>query len=128
METKDITAKTIDYIERTIKTHLLRFGVNVDVFVKIGKYIEMQTSEFQTFPVIFKTIWVSSVTTLGKDDLGYYINFPLSFKYQHFRGGSNGVDIGDIKFYIIENKGEQYAFCPCGISTCADVPYHVWEN
>lgn len=130
MKTSEITTKTVNFMERAIKTHLLRFGINVEVSIKITeKFIYVKTSEFQTFPVMFSKIWVDGVGQLMTDsDDDIYIYIPLSYRYNRFTGGENGADIGYMKFYLCQNnKGEQYAYTE-GISTFANVPYTILDE
>lgn len=130
MKTSDITAKTVNFMERAIKTHLLRFGINVDVSIEITeKFICVKTSEFQTYPVMFSKIWVDGVGQLMTDSDGdVYVYIPLNYRYEVFTSGENGTQIGYMKFYLCQNnKGEQYAYTE-GISTMATVPYTVWDE
>lgn len=112
----DFTKEMLDDIEEATKTSLAKLGIHVSgVVLNIGKsrngelYTRLQTSEFQTTPVIYKSVRVEGYGSLcdvesEKIPAGgvYNLNIHLSYRFDYFKGGENGVDIGVLNFRVFE--------------------------
>lgn len=112
----DFTKEMLDVIEEATMTSLAKLGIHVSgVVLNIGKsrngelYTRLKTSEFQTTPVIYKSVRVDGYGSLSdvenekyKADSVYELNIRLSYRFDYFNGGENGVDIGVLKFSVFE--------------------------
>lgn len=108
METKQITSKTLNFIERAISQNLKFFGINV-VFHSLEKgdncYFESTT--FQTTPAIHKSNKVIGHSYLD----GRVLWIDLNYRFEYFVGGENGTQLGTIKFSIFGEGETQFARC-----------------
>lgn len=114
-----LSAANLEAIKNAIQIELLKRGVTapiVEIKETLGRnssahYLEFSTAPFQTVPVMFKKLVVSSFSTslrkAPKSDLkpgieGEYIAVWISvhFTYESFEGGSNGTKMFDIWFNV----------------------------
>lgn len=98
-------------IKDKIQEALLKRGIIVDLSVSFQtlndkKQIIVNSSTFQTYPVIFKSIEIadfgSSVKFYVSDENGVEVRFAkfrvaIHLAYKHFDMGSNGCKLFDIK-------------------------------
>ena len=103
-----LTEENISVIKETIQTELLKRGITAPI-IKIEEHIrngthriELQTEPFQTYPVIFKKLWVDNFSTsinikkYEETDVEYYkVWISVYCSYEHFNGGSNGCKLFD---------------------------------
>lgn len=120
MKTKDITDEMRQDIINYTKESLLKLGIDVDVTLKEitnckGEvYLRIETSKFNTTPVIYKSIKVNGSSPLchiedeDRDDV-YDLSFSLYYDFEYFGGASNGVRIGFLNFRVFE-KSMRVAF------------------
>lgn len=99
----------IKKIEKSLAICLIRLGVNVEVSLSESKtydgrpLVKVKTTEFQSIPVIYKSIRIEGYGILKKDEKGdnvFRLRLPLSYYFNYFGGGSNGVDLGVCSFTI----------------------------
>ena len=109
---KDLTEEMRQEILNTIKDKLLKLGINTEVTIGAktiynGKeMIFVESKPFNTTPVIYKSIKVDGSGFINMLDNGdYALNIGLTYRFDYFNGGENGVDIGAIKFVIFPNTG-----------------------
>lgn len=119
MEENYLSQANLEAIKETLQLEILKRGINapiIDICETISEktskhYLKFETSEFQTIPVMFKSIKItqfsSSVQSSLKSNLdpsleGDYISVWLSvvFSYKTFDGGSNCVDMFSIWFNV----------------------------
>lgn len=123
MNYSEFTEKMKSYICGAVKTSLAKLGIFTEVKIssRLGRrgteYIRVETTPFNTTPVIYKSIVVfgegvvervNSVEEEDKhatsDDGGVYtLNFNMQYSMEYFDGGYNGVNIGAIEFGIVDN-------------------------
>ena len=74
-----------------------------------NEYIKIESSKFQTMPMMFKEIWIEGrVTVIDSEDEGKQeVSISLEYHWQSFRGGSNGTDIGYIYFEVEKDLPEK---------------------
>ena len=115
---KFLSVENLEAIKDTIQLELLKRGVIAPI-VKLEEvirksnnhHIELATAEFQTIPVMFKKLGVINFGTFvgkkPKNELkpeleGEFISVWISvyFSYEHFNGGSNGVEMFNIWFNV----------------------------
>ena len=113
MRISDFTEEMRDDIIRYAKRSLLKLGINiVDVKLEVRKhsytvdeYLRIETSEFNTTPVIYESIKIDGTGTLIpiKDHTDVYdLCISLGYRFKYFGGGKNGVDIGTLKFRVFD--------------------------
>ena len=112
----DFTKEMLDVIKEATTTSLAKLGIHIHgVVLNIGKsrsgelFVQLHTSEFQTTPVIYKSVRVDGYGSLSDSedkiytaDNVYNLNISLSYRFDYFNGGENGVDIGVLKFKVLE--------------------------
>lgn len=104
MKIQDITPKQLQAIEQAMQTAVSRLGIHVTFKAEIRKayngepYIYIESSEFQTFPVMFKSIRVKGEGGVKEIPHGLQLIIHVDYSYDHFGGGHNGCDIGTAQF------------------------------
>lgn len=91
---------TINQLAEIIRTELLKRGIIVSVSGKKGKKgIEFTSSDFQTTPVLFKRISINAWVTERdqEENWGHEALVFVHANYELFEGGSNGIDLFNIK-------------------------------
>ena len=71
--------------------------------------VEVKTTEFQTVPTMFKSVRVEGEGLINEDDKVFRLPLSLSFMWDCWDGGRNGVDLGLCRFTIY--KGYKDVFC-----------------
>ena len=111
-----------EQIAELIRIELLKRGfiVNVTCTSNSDKSLKIETTTFQTTPVLFKKLWINN--SLGswikavenKEKNITYIDFDttLSVNYETFGGGFNSTVLFRISFFIILIKYMHYSFIP----------------
>lgn len=107
----DFTEEMRQDIIDAVKNGLLKLGINAQVTLSAKtlrdgrEYISVETSEFNTTPVIYKSIHIyggGSITDVDGNPQVYDMYVSLKYGFNYFSGGTNGVDIGTIRFRIFE--------------------------
>lgn len=113
METLITNEQQRHKVKKAIELELLKRGIKVEIpFVKEvqskGREInrlEFTSTEFQTTPIIFKTILVTNfsswLTKEPNNERLWSFNMAIHVSYQHFDGGSNGCRLFGIKGYFL---------------------------
>lgn len=115
MKYEDLTLEMRKTITDATKTSLLRLGINVDVYLssserksRYGDYVFINTSSFNTTPVIYKSCYVYGdgcfVQVKNADTTCYDLNISINYGFTYFSGGTNGVSIGNLRFRVFEDK------------------------
>ena len=113
MKYEDFTEEMRNEIINATKDSLSKLGIHMEVTLSARttrnnhEYIRIDTNPFQTIPVIYKSVFVYGEGHVVKcDDIenafDLYINLDYGFKY--FKGGSNGVEIGQLRFRIFADS------------------------
>lgn len=120
MTFKDIEPNNIKVMESAIKNMLARVGVcNVDVKISSINIYDgremavVETSTFNTIPAIYRGIKVDGSTFIEKDDENdgnYHLRFHLNYRFDYWKGGENGVELGDVWFIIANGEKNQYVW------------------
>lgn len=108
------TEKQWNEIKDFIQDELLKRGIHAKIIkcglkeIRGNQYPDLETEEFQTTPVIFKSLKVgsfnSSMTEEKEEDTPYtYIWMRINYLYTHFGGGSNGCDLFDFSCKVIKD-------------------------
>lgn len=112
MKYNDFTEELRNEIAETIKTQLLKKGIDVDITIKVRKdkngnieCISAVSSTFQTTPVIYKEIKVSGsakfVAVDGHEGV-FDLDFYLDYRFEYFSKAYNGVKLGVIRLRYFE--------------------------
>jgi len=113
MKYEDFTEEMRNEIINATKDSLSKLGIHTQVRLSArmtrrnGEYIRIDTEPFQTTPVICKSVSVYGEGYVVPCDgienaFDLYINLNYGFKY--FKGGSNGVEIGQLRFRIFSDS------------------------
>lgn len=117
MKFSEITPKNVWLMEMAIKDMLAHIGINVDVTLS-GKIIydgcelvRMESTTFNTTPAIYRSIKVDGNTLIYEDDESesettkrYNLRFHLDYRFDYWKGGENGVELGEVHFVLVINK------------------------
>ena len=103
----DFTQEMYNDIIAAAKRSLVMFGINADVNVtrdgKNKNVLMLNSSEFNTIPVVFQSIhingWAELEDVEGNDKVKDLV-FPLSYRFEYFNGGYNGAYLGTLKFRV----------------------------
>ena len=95
-----------------VQNQLLLHGFNVDfeVFQVSDKGIKFVTKQFQTQPIIFKSIVMNSEpSSYTEDGVKYYYNV-VKIHHKNFSGGCNGFELFTI---VISEANNRISFEKC---------------
>ena len=103
-------------LKTSLKNILCAMGIHVEnVFITEKRIydgrllVEVKTTEFQTVPTMFKSVRVEGEGLIKEDDKVFRLPLSLSFMWDCWDGGRNGVDLGLCRFIIC--KGDKDVFC-----------------
>lgn len=103
-------------LKTSLKNILCAIGVHVEnVFITEKRIydgrllVEVKTTEFQTVPTMFKYVRVEGEGFIKEDDKVFRLPLSLSFMWDCWDGGRNGVDLGLCRFTIY--KKDKDLFC-----------------
>lgn len=99
------------FILNDVKASLMRLGINANFTMETEKdyrgddYLTIKSSRFQTMPVIFKELWIEGVVSVydveDTDKVG--VTVRISYYWESFGGGSNGTDLGTVRYVVDKN-------------------------
>ena len=115
METK-MNMNVLNYIVKDINLSVARLGINTQLAVvekkdyKGESYLAIESTSFQTMPMIFKRInLIGGIGVQDKgDDENIIVAVRLNYKYQTFYDGSNGHQLGQFKFEIAKHCWDKW--------------------
>ena len=107
METK-MNMNVLNYIVKDINLSVARLGINTQFAVvekkdyKGESYLAIESTSFQTMPMIFKRInLIGGIGVQDKgDDENIIVAVRLDYKYQTFDDGSNGHRLGEVRYEV----------------------------
>jgi hypothetical protein len=94
------------------KNSLSKLGIHTEVNLSArmtrhnNEYIRIDTNPFQTTPVIYKSVFVfgeSYVVPCDEIENSFDLFINLDYGFKYFKGGSNGVEIGQLRFRIFSD-------------------------
>ena len=106
-----LSEKAVNTIKDLLQIELLKRGILAPI-TRIeevesrsgGTYISFETEEFQTTPVIFKSLKVENFNSwISKIEGGFLININVHYSYKHFGGGSNGCSLFNFQCKVSED-------------------------
>ena len=113
MKFSELSPKNVSYIIECVTTLLKRMCINANITMeaKVTRYgdevVDVRSSEIMVIPAMFNNVHIEGNGYLTKDDdhENYFdFNIFLNYRYDSFSGGSNGTEIGVIKFRIINDS------------------------
>lgn len=110
----DLTEEMRQTIIDSVRDGLLRLGINVEDVNLASKIIydgremvSVKTSTFNTTPVIYKAIKVKGygfIEESERKDGTFLLPLALCYDFTYFNGANNGVDIGEMSFFINQER------------------------
>ena len=101
--------QVLDFIAKDIQAQCMRLGINAQFSTEVSTnrwgddVFEIKSTQFNTTPMIFKSIYVGSqVWICPVEDHANItkITVRLTYQYNLFDGGSNGTDLGTVEYAI----------------------------
>ena len=114
-----VPSEILKEIQENIQTMLSRLCINTEITLTVkyneiaqGVVVVLQSTEFNTVPVIFKSIHLEgrSNPVVEIVDNGHEIFhrikfcFFISYRYEDFSHGTNGTDLGSVEFICLKDK------------------------
>lgn len=95
-------------ISQAIQDSLVKMGINVEVRletrkIKGVKTLYVETSRYNTTPVLFRSIHLYGWGYVEGCDGVHDIFVPLNFRYELFKGGENGAELGCAHFRLFDD-------------------------
>lgn len=108
----EFTDEMLQDIAVSAKERLLKLGIDAKVNVELrdgrdGVSLYLETTTFGSMPVIYKSIKVYGYGILEKfEDVETISTLSISLYYgfEYFSGGSNGVSLGTLEYYVYEKS------------------------
>ena len=106
-----LSEKAINTIKDLLQVELLKRGILAPI-KRIeeeegrsgNRYISFNTEEFQTTPVIFKSLMVGNFNSwIKKVEGGYVVIIDVHYFYEHFGGGTNGCSLFNFQCNVSED-------------------------
>ena len=113
MKYEDFTEEMRNEIINATKDSLSKLGIHTEVMLSARttrhnhEYIRIDTEPFQTIPVIYKSVSVyGEGCVIPCDDIenAFDLCINLDYGFKYFKGGSNGVEIGQLRFRIFSDS------------------------
>lgn len=114
-----VPSEILKEIQENIQTMMSRLCINTEITITVkyneisqGVVVVLQSTEFNTVPVIFKSIHLEgrSNPVVEIVDNGHEIFhrikfcFFISYRYEDFGHGTNGTNLGSVEFICIKDK------------------------
>ena len=114
-----VPSEILKEIQENIQTMLSRLCINTEITLTVkyneiaqGVVVVLQSTEFNTVPVIFKSIHLEgrSNPVVEIVDNGHEIFhrikfcFFISYRYEDFGHGTNGTDLGSVEFICLKEQ------------------------
>ena len=111
MEKKDMTTKVAKLLMEDAKDVLLMLGIETEFsFEEKNGIVHVESKPISMTPRMFKELTIKGkifyTGYLHNDELPEVI-IDLEYRYKHFNGGYNGVNLARIKYYITDDIGEK---------------------
>lgn len=112
MKYSDITPAMYNEIVEAIEEKLLKLGICTKITMSAStiydgrEMISIASRPFNTMPVIYKAITIngSGFIKSTEHENVYELRLSVSYKFDYFSGGENGVDIGIITFRLFKDS------------------------
>ena len=104
-----------EFILSDVQMSAMRLGVNAQFQFVTEKdyrgndYLVIMSSKFQTVPALFKELWIEgTVRAFEDEDKGcFQVCIKLEYYWKTFGGGSNGTDLGSIRYQVDKDIPER---------------------
>lgn len=113
MKAIEIRKEIQEYILSELQTSIMRLGINAQLKFKVEKdyrgqeYLALESTKFQTQPVMFKECWLEGIFSItNEDEKGYEVSIRLEYNWRAFTGGTNGTDLGKAYFFVEKDLPE----------------------
>lgn len=114
---ENVNMKVLDYIVKEVNLSVSRLGINTQLQLvekkdcKDNPYLAIDSTPFQTTPMIFKSIKLDGNITFiptNADEGKVIIAVGLSYRYQTFDDGSNGHKLGTFIFNVEQHCWDKW--------------------
>ena len=110
MEKKDMTTKVAKLLMEDAKDVLLMLGIETEFsFEEENGKVYVESKPISMTPRMFKELTIKGkifyTGNFYHDELPE-VTIDLEYRYKHFNGGYNGVNLARIKYYITGNIGD----------------------
>lgn len=115
MKAIEIRKEIQEYILSELQTSIMRLGINAQLKLKVEKdyrgqeYLALESTKFQTQPVMFKECWLEGTISINEKDeneKGFFVYVRLEYRWKAFSGGYNGTDLGKAHFFVEKDLPE----------------------
>ena len=109
---ENVNMHVLSYIAKDISISVARLGINTRFLVvkkkdyKNDPYLALESTPFQTMPMIFKDIKLEGrifVNLSEEEDRIVNIRVSLEYSYHTFDGGYNGHQLGYLRYQVEKN-------------------------
>lgn len=116
MKTTEIRKEVLEYIISDLQTSVTRLGINAELGIKVEKdyrgkeYLAIESTRFQTQPVLFRECWLDGTISINEKDeneKGFFIYIMMDYRWRSFAGGFNGTDFGRAHFFVEKDLPER---------------------
>lgn len=116
MKSTELREEVKEFILSEVQMSVMRLGISaplvlvVDKDYRCSEYLAIESAKFQTSPVLFKEVWISGVISVFDEDQNvncYNVVVTLNYNWRSFRGGTNGTELGDIRFLVDKELPEK---------------------
>ena len=111
MEKKAMTTKVAELLMTDAKDVLLMLGIETEFsFEEENGKVYIESKPISMTPRMFKELTIKGrifyTGNFYHDELPE-VTIDLEYRYKHFNGGYNGVNLARIKYYITDDIGEK---------------------
>lgn len=112
---ENVNINVLNYIVKDVNLSVARLGINTQLSIveekdyKNEAYLGIDSTPFQTMPMIFKTIKLDGHIYIMEDKKNeniIKIAIRLDYRYQTFGDGSNGHSLGMIQYEVEKDYWE----------------------
>ena len=107
MKAIELRTEVQEYILSELQNSVMRLGINAQLKFKEekdyrgGKYLAVESTKFQTQPVMFKEVWLEGVISVTDEkENAIEVCVRLEYNWRSFSGGTNGTDLGKCYFDV----------------------------
>lgn len=116
MKATELREEIRQYILSDVQMSVMRLCINTAMMLVPGKdyrgneYTAIESAPFQTMPVMFKKVWLyGTMTIVEEKENSYEVCVSLDYRWESFRGGSNGMELGRVWYEVAKDLPEKFS-------------------